>query len=129
MNVHIRDGNQHYHYHATKEQVTHIVSILTGRKMHSLSDIQRIVEQVSGVKIFQRTRRTSILEPRHVFYYLSKKYTNHSLAEIGKYAGGYDHSTILNALARVRDMLDTNDESTTNLINLSEDILRVNYTE
>ncbi len=52
-----------------------------------------------------RTRQRHLLWPRHVSMYLARQQTDLSLASIGKFFGGYDHSTVLHALDKVRQNL------------------------
>jgi chromosomal replication initiator protein len=64
----------------------------------------------------RRTRQA--LRARQVAIYLTRELTDMSLPEIGRNFGGRDHSTILNAIQRVADQLDSNP-------NLSQDVERV----
>lgn len=67
----------------------------------------RIVEQVGGyfhvqaskLRSSERTQRLQL--PRQVGMYLARQLTNLSLAQIGAYFGGRDHSTVLHACRRV----------------------------
>ena len=59
-----------------------------------------------GVKLtdLQSKRRTrSIALPRQVCMYLARKYTRHSLEEIGGYFGGRDHTTVMHAVKTVEE--------------------------
>ena len=49
-----------------------------------------------GTRIYERSH------PRQVAIYLSTKLTRQSLARIGHYFGGRDHSTVLHAVASVQ---------------------------
>ena len=67
----------------------------------------RIVERVTNtfkVKLsdLQSKRRTkSISLPRQVCMSLVRRFTDHSLEEIGGYFGGRDHTTVIAAIERV----------------------------
>ena len=47
------------------------------------------------------------MRPRHVAMYLAKTLTLNSLPEIGRRLGGWDHSTVLHAVARIKKELTT----------------------
>lgn len=44
-----------------------------------------------------RTRKRAIVEPRQIAMHLLKRNTKHSLSQIGKMLGNYDHATVLHA--------------------------------
>ena len=46
--------------------------------------------------------------PRQVAMSLSKELTNHSLPEIGDAFGGRDHTTVLHACRKVKELRDSN---------------------
>lgn len=60
------------------------------------------VEQLS-----QKTRKHQVVQARQIAMYLSKKYSNASLASIGKQCGNKDHATVYHACKTVTDRLDT----------------------
>ena len=82
--------------------------------VHSLSEgkkyvgIEAIITSVSskfgvGVpQILSKCRIKSLILPRHIIMYLSRKLTNMSLAEIGGYLGGRDRSTIIHADEKIK---------------------------
>jgi chromosomal replication initiator protein len=54
-----------------------------------------------------KTRKREIVQARQISMFLSKKYTKTSLANIGKYFGGRDHSTVIHACQTVGNLMDT----------------------
>mgnify|MGYP001562222986 FL=1 len=65
--------------------------------------IETVVEEY-GVKFGElqsKKRAKSIAFPRQVCMFLAKKLTNSSLAEIGSYFGGRDHSTVIYAIDKI----------------------------
>ena len=50
-------------------------------------------------------RSKDIAWPRQVAIYLARELTDHSLADIGNFFGGRDHSTILYSYNKVSDMV------------------------
>lgn len=65
-----------------------------------IQDIMGAVTQRFNVKLsdLQGRRRTrSVALPRQVCMYLARRFTTHSLGEIGGFFGGRDHTTVLHA--------------------------------
>jgi chromosomal replication initiator protein len=57
------------------------------------------------------SRQRNILWPRQLAMYLARERTKSSLVEIGAYFGGRDHTTVLNALEKVRSTLEDHPQS------------------
>ncbi len=60
------------------------------------------VEDMIGPK-----RHQEIMWPRHVSVYLAREMTNGTLAKIGDFFGGRDHSTVLHAYNKVSERIET----------------------
>lgn len=77
--------------------------------------IERIQEKVGKfygvtVKEMKATKRTqNIALARQIAMYLTRDLTDNSLPKIGKEFGGRDHSTVLHAINKIKDMLATDD--------------------
>ncbi len=67
--------------------------------------MDRPLEDMLGPK-----RNQEIVWPRQVAVYLARELTNNSLANIGAFFGGRDHSTILHAYNKVSELLETDEE-------------------
>ena len=73
--------------------------------------IDRILDGVSryyGITVRDLTgrgRQRTIAWPRHVAMYLCRSMTSHSLPEIGKAFGGRDHTTVMHAVAKIKNAL------------------------
>lgn len=79
------------------------------KKRVTVDQIIALVTDHFGVKLADlqsKKRFQSITLPRQVCMYLARRYTNHSLAEIGGYFGGRDHSTVLYATEKIASRLD-----------------------
>ncbi len=63
------------------------------------------IEDMLGPK-----RNQEIVWPRQVAIYLCRELTNNSLANIGSFFGGRDHSTILHGYNKVSELLETDEE-------------------
>jgi hypothetical protein len=70
----------------------------------SIRDIQRKVCEHYGVTlidILSRRRTADIVRPRQIAMYLCKKFTLHSLPQIGHRFGGKDHTTVLHSVQKM----------------------------
>lgn len=82
-------------------------------KQVSIENIQRTVAEYFKIKIsdlYSKRRSRSIARPRQVAMALSKELTQHSLPEIGEAFGGRDHTTVLHACRKVKELRETNQD-------------------
>ncbi|TGG91505.1 chromosomal replication initiator protein DnaA [Natronospirillum operosum] len=82
-------------------------------KQISIDNIQRTVAEYYNIKIsdlISKRRSRSVARPRQMAMALAKELTSHSLPEIGKAFGGRDHTTVLHACRKVRELLETSAE-------------------
>ena len=54
-----------------------------------------------------KRRNRSVARPRQMAMALAKELTNHSLPEIGDAFGGRDHTTVLHACRKIRELRDS----------------------
>lgn len=76
----------------------------------SLDNIQRVVADYYKMKLsdlLSKRRNRSIARPRQIAMSLAKELTSHSLPEIGEAFGGRDHTTVLHACRKVKELLNT----------------------
>lgn len=74
----------------------------------SVEDIQRLVSdhyRVRVVDLKSANRSKPLVTARQVAMFLIKRNLDKSLVEIGRYFGGKDHTTVINALKRVESQL------------------------
>lgn len=74
----------------------------------TVEDIQRLVSdhyRVRVVDLKSANRSKPLVTARQVAMFLIKKNLDKSLVEIGRYFGGKDHTTVINALKRVESQL------------------------
>lgn len=77
-------------------------------KLVTIENIQRTVADYYKVKVSDlsaKRRSRSVAHPRQVAMALAKELTNHSLPEIGNAFGGRDHTTVLHACRKIKDLL------------------------
>jgi chromosomal replication initiator protein len=63
--------------------------------------------KLTEAELLGNSRPEHIVWPRHVACYLLRKFTDMSLVEIGKAMGGRDHGSVMNAISRVKDAMET----------------------
>ncbi len=76
-------------------------------KLVTIENIQKTVADYYKVRVadlLSKRRNRSIARPRQVAMALSKELTNHSLPEIGDAFGGRDHTTVLHACKRIKEL-------------------------
>jgi chromosomal replication initiator protein len=76
----------------------------------SLDNIQRTTAEYYKIKmadLLSKRRSRSVARPRQVAMALAKELTNHSLPEIGDGFGGRDHTTVLHACRKVKELRET----------------------
>ncbi len=79
-------------------------------KQVSVDNIQRTVAEYYKIKVADLTskrRSRSVARPRQVAMALAKELTNHSLPEIGDGFGGRDHTTVLHACRKIKELRET----------------------
>ncbi len=73
----------------------------------SMEDVQKMVADHFKVKMTDlksASRAKVIVVPRQISMYLIKKHLDKPLTEIGRIFGDRDHTTVMNAIERVRDL-------------------------
>ncbi|NUN05418.1 MAG: chromosomal replication initiator protein DnaA [Bdellovibrio sp.] len=89
------------------ELVKRILSHHETQSTISVEEIMKIVADHFKVRILDlksSTRAKPIVVPRQIAMYLIKKFLDKSLVDIGKAFGGKDHTTVMNALDRVKSL-------------------------
>lgn len=76
-------------------------------KQVSIDNIQRVVAEYYKIKVsdlLSKRRSRSVARPRQVAMSLAKELTSHSLPEIGDAFGGRDHTTVLHACRKIKQL-------------------------
>lgn len=82
-------------------------------KQVGIDNIQRTVAEYYSIKVpdlLSKRRSRSVARPRQVAMALAKELTNHSYPEIGDAFGGRDHTTVLHACRKVKELQEENAE-------------------
>ncbi len=78
-------------------------------KLVSMENIQKTVAEYYKIRVsdlLSKRRSRSITRPRQLAMALAKELTNHSLPEIGDSFGGRDHTTVLHACRKMRELVE-----------------------
>lgn len=76
-------------------------------KMVTIDNIQKTVAEYYKIKVtdlLSRRRSRSVARPRQMAMALAKELTNHSLPEIGDAFNGRDHTTVLHACRKIKEL-------------------------
>ena len=90
-------------------------------RLVTLENIQRTVAEYYKMRLADllgKKRTRSVARPRQIAMALAKELTNHSLPEIGQAFGGRDHTTVLHACRKIKELRETDarvDEDYANL--------------
>ena len=90
-------------------------------KQVSLDNIKRKVAEYYKIKVadlMSKRRNRSVARPRQVAMALAKELTQHSLPEIGDAFGGRDHTTVLHACRKIRELRDVSSDISEDYQNL-----------
>ncbi len=77
-------------------------------KLVTIENIQKTVAEYYKVKVadlLSKRRSRSIARPRQMAMSLAKELTNHSLPEIGDHFGGRDHTTVIHACRKIKELI------------------------
>lgn len=87
----------------------------------TLDNIQRTAAEYHKIRLgdlLGKKRTRSIARPRQIAMALSKELTNHSLPEIGQAFGGRDHTTVLHACRKIKQLRETDTQIAEDYSNL-----------
>jgi chromosomal replication initiator protein len=79
-------------------------------KLVTISNIQKVVVEYYKIRMSDLSsarRSRTITRPRQIAMALAKELTSHSLPEIGEAFGGRDHTTVLHACRKVKELSET----------------------
>ncbi|WP_374000942.1 chromosomal replication initiator protein DnaA [Bdellovibrio bacteriovorus] len=91
----------------------------------SVEEIMKLVADHFKVRVLDlksSTRAKPIVVPRQIAMYLIKKFLDKSLVDIGKSFGGKDHTTVMNALERVKNLQATDQDIAKDIEDLEQRI-------
>ena len=92
----------------TKEALKDLLSLQA--KLVTIENIQKTVAdyyKVRMAELLSKRRSRSVARPRQVAMALAKELTTHSLPEIGDAFGGRDHTTVMHACKRIKELRDS----------------------
>jgi chromosomal replication initiator protein len=94
---------------AKRRQVQNILDpTYPDTNFNQIAAIWHVIAETMNVDlsiVAHNCRAAVYVMPRHIFFYLARKHTQASLREIGQYAGGRDHASVLNGIKRIQDLM------------------------
>ncbi|MGZ3773766.1 MAG: chromosomal replication initiator protein DnaA [Bdellovibrio sp.] len=105
-----------------------VKKILSHHETQSTISVEEIMKltadhfKVRVLDLKSSTRAKPIVVPRQIAMYLIKKFLDKSLVDIGKAFGGKDHTTVLNALDRVKNLQSTDQDISKDIEDLEQRI-------
>ncbi|WP_413292112.1 chromosomal replication initiator protein DnaA [Bdellovibrio sp. HCB185ZH] len=107
------------------ELVKRILSHHETQSTISVEEIMKMTADHFKVRVLDlksSTRAKPIVVPRQISMYLIKKFLDKSLVDIGKAFGGKDHTTVMNALDRVKSLQATDQDIAKDIEDLEQRI-------
>lgn len=92
--------------------ISEIIDAVTGYYDVRLTDLQ------------SKKRSQSIALPRQICMFLARSLTRHSLEEIGGHLGGRDHTTVLHACSKIKELQQNDPQTNAQLTELTEKITK-----
>ncbi|HEX9140026.1 MAG TPA: chromosomal replication initiator protein DnaA [Steroidobacteraceae bacterium] len=89
----------------TKEALKDLLTLQA--RLVTVENIQKTVADYYKLRVadlLSKRRSRSVARPRQIAMALAKELTNHSLPEIGDAFGGRDHTTVIHACRRIREL-------------------------
>ena len=91
-------------------------------RLVTIDNIQKVIAEYYKIKLnelLSKKRNRSLARPRQVAMALSKELTSHSLPEIGNAFGGRDHTTVLHACRKIKELENSSADIREDLKNLN----------
>lgn len=88
----------------------------------TMENIQKMTAEYYKIRVadlLSKRRNRSIARPRQVAMAISKELTNHSLPEIGDAFGGRDHTTVLHACRKIKELRKTEQRIEEDYVNIT----------
>lgn len=90
-------------------------------KLVTVDNIQKTVAEYYKIKMsdmLSKRRTRSVARPRQMAMAMAKELTNHSLPEIAESFGGRDHTTVLHACRKIKELVETSTDMAEDYKNL-----------
>ena len=92
------------------------------QRLVTIENIQKVVAEYYKIKLsdlLSKKRTRSLARPRQLAMSMAKELTNHSLPEIGDAFGGRDHTTVLHACRKIKELEASNTDIREDIKNLN----------
>lgn len=95
--------------------------LLLQDKLVTIDNIQKTIAEYYKIKMsdmVSKRRNRSVARPRQMAMAMAKELTNHSLPEIAESFGGRDHTTVLHACRKIKELIETSTDMAEDYKNL-----------
>jgi chromosomal replication initiator protein len=79
---------------------------LTEKDFPEILDIVSKKTRIPKRDIIGPFRKAEFVDARFIFFFVAKSNTKASLKKIGAFCGGRDHTTVINGLSTIKDLVD-----------------------
>lgn len=93
-----------------KSQYRFPVSVNTSDRVNYIRHIVEESFQLDRKVVEGKLRERQAVNCRHVTFYLLRRYTSLSYKAIGRLFGGRDHSTVMHAMEKIQDVMQTDSD-------------------
>jgi chromosomal replication initiator protein len=125
-------NNIHANYKLTGNPITMESSRLALRdliavheRLISIDNIQKVISDYYNVSLsdlLSKSRSRSIARPRQIAMTLAKELTEKSLPEIGRAFGGRDHTTVIHACKKIKELVESDSKISKDYKNLQRQL-------
>jgi chromosomal replication initiation ATPase DnaA len=90
-----------------------IPGILMPKGTHTMDSIIEAIcdhYKITKSRMIGKSRKRELVIARHLFFYFSRTILRKTLFDIGLFAGGRDHTTVLHGCQTISDLIKTDDK-------------------
>lgn len=97
--------------------------------LHKIAEAIADYYEISKKDLFENTRRRTIVDKRAIFHFLSNKYTEYSLSEIGAFSEefgrpAYNHATVIHNIKKSKNLMRVDKKFSVDLLHLDAYIVK-----
>ncbi len=80
-------------------------AVSLGSRFHAIKLLVAEAYELTPAELSHKCNERMFVTPRQIAFYLSRKLTKNSLPEIGRYYGGFHHTTVMHSIEKVRERM------------------------
>lgn len=105
---------------------------LPEQHVKDFATIKSIVCAITGVpytKIMRRDRFADVAMTRHLLCFYARSLTGMTFSQIAKKVGVQDHTTVIHANERIKNLIETGDQKVCSMVNQINEVINTEYGE